>query len=422
MTTRNVFGLLLAAFVAALPGGRALAQSGLAAEVQAHFYAGRTAEAAAAAEARLAEAPDDGTARFALGAAEFLQAVEHLGQGLHRYGLHGEASVTGMVGLPILRLPVPVNPRPDPLTYEAFGALLVAFVEDLAKAEATLAALESEAVDLPLDIGLVRLDLNGDGTASDEETLWRVFQEVAELPWLDEQAAADLRVDFDASDVPWLQAYCHVLMAIAEFPLAHDWRPAFDATFHGVFPDSGLPGAALNDWARRPPEEWGEAAWLAGAADLVAFLHLNHWPVAAPERMASVLAHLQKMPPLSRENWRRILAETDNRNEWIPSPRQSGALPGLDVTHEQIAGWMLFLDEFEALLGGTKLLPHWRFEQGINLRRLFLEPTTFDIVLLIQGSAALPYLEDGELTESDTWRRIMQVFGGDFFRYAVWFN
>jgi hypothetical protein len=58
----------------------------------------------------------------------------------------------------------------------------------------------------------------------------------------------------------------------------------------------------------------------------------------------------------------------------------------------------------------------------MNLRRLFLEPTTFDLVLLIQGSAALPYLEDGELTESDTWRRIMQVFGGDFFRYAVWFN
>src|SRR5688572_1238353 len=166
MTMRIARGLLVAALVAALPSGRALAQSPLVEEVQAHFYAGRTADAAAAAAARLAQAPDDGTARFALGAAEFLQAVEHLGQGLHRYGLHGEASVTGMVGLPILRLPVPLNPRPDPLTYEAFGALLVAFVKDLQKAEATLAAVESEAVDLPLDIGLVRLDLNGDGTAS----------------------------------------------------------------------------------------------------------------------------------------------------------------------------------------------------------------------------------------------------------------
>ena len=68
------------------------------------------------------------------------------------------------------------------------------------------------------------------------------------------------------------------------------------------------------------------------------------------------------------------------------------------MTQEQIDGWMLLLDEFEALLKGEKLLPHWRFDKGINLRRIFLEPTTFDVVLLIQGSAAIPYLEDGELS------------------------
>jgi hypothetical protein len=83
---------------------------------------------------------------------------------------------------------------------------------------------------------------------------------------------------------------------------------------------------------------------------------------------------------------------------------------------------MAFLDEFEALLKGEKLIPHWRFEQGINLRRLFLEPTTFDLVLLIQGSAAIPYLEDGERTRGDTWQRINDLLAGNFFRYALWFN
>ena len=420
MIFRTACGLLIAALLLAAPRGNAAAASQLVETFAAKLYAGEIAEGAKVARDRLAQVADDDEARFALGAAEFLSAVERLGQGLHRYGLHGEASVTGMVGLPILRLPVPPNPTPEKLTYEAFRQLLETFVSDLGKAEATLAAVKATDIDLPLNIGLVRLDLDGDGAGSEQEALWRLFKEIVDLPWLDAETANELLVDFDASDVPWLTAYCHVLMAIADFPLAHDWRLAFDATFHGVFPDSGLPSAALNDWTQNP--DAGEAQWLAGAADLVAFLHLMHWPVVAPERMHSVLAHVQAVPPLSRENWRRILAEADDANEWLPSPRQTGILPGMEVTQEQIDGWLLFLDEFEALLQGRKLLPHWRFDEGINLRRIFLEPTTFDLVLLIQGSGALPYLEDGEMTTRETWFRIFQIFGGDFFRYAVWFN
>jgi hypothetical protein len=387
--------------------------------VRSHLYAGRSAEAIAAAEAGLAEAPGDDENRYALGAAQFVRAVERLGQGLYRYGLRGadEDSFAAMAGLPILRIPVPRNPSPESITYEALNELLAAFVSDVAAAETTLAGVEAESLALPIDIGAIRLDLDGDGVGAEDEALWRILKQVAELPWLDEQSAAALTIDFDASDVPWLRAYCHILMAISEFPLAYDWRPAFETTFHSLFPDADLPSNALN--AKSAPS--GDYVHFAGVFDLVAFVHLNHWPVVAPERLRNVLAHLEAVPPLSRENWRRILAEADDANEWLPSPRQSGAL-GIAVTEEQIDGWMLFLDEFEALLQGRKLLPHWRFTQGINLRRMFLEPTTFDIVLLIQGFGALPYLEDGELTTGDTWRRIAQIFVGDFFRYALWFN
>jgi hypothetical protein len=128
------------------------------------------------------------------------------------------------------------------------------------------------------------------------------------------------------------------------------------------------------------------------------------------------------MVQLSREYWRRINAETDDRNEWIPNPRQSGVLARMQVTEDRVAGWHRFLDEFQALLEGKKLIPHWRFDQGVNLRRIFLEPTTFDIVFLFQGTAALPYLEDGDLTTEQTWDQITRVFGGDFFRYFIWFN
>ena len=109
-------------------------------------------------------------------------------------------------------------------------------------------------------------------------------------------------------------------------------------------------------------------------------------------------------------------------NEWVLNPRQSGVLPRMRITAELVAGWQLFLNEFEALLQGKKLIPNWRFDQGVNLRRIVLEPTTFDIVLLLQGSAAIDYLEDGELSTGETWDQITRIFGGDFFACIVWFN
>lgn len=396
---------------------RAHAASELVEAVQIHLYAGESAAAAAVAEERLAANPDDDEARFALGAVQFLQAIENLGQSFHRYGLSsGESSVAGLAGLPFFRLPVPPNPNPEKIDYDALRGVLGAVVDDLAKAEQTLAMIDSSSVDLPINIGLVRLDLDGDGKGSDEEALSKILERIGQGAFVAD-ATSPLLVDFDASDIPWLRAYCRLLSALAEFPLAHDWRSAFEATFHGLFPAAELP---LNQAPQAALSS--DRQMFSGAADLIAFVHLLHWPVVEPERLRSVLAHLEAIPPLSRENWKRIQAETDSRKEWLPNPRQTGVLPGVTVAQEQIDGWLLLLDEYEALLKGEKLIPHWRFEKGINLRRLFLEPTTFDIVLLIQGSAAIPYLEDGELTSENTWLRIGELLGGNFFGYALWFN
>jgi hypothetical protein len=429
MAYRWILGWFLAAFLSTTVGGNAFAASDLVEKVQTHLYAGQTADAASVARSRLAEAPDDDQARFALGTVQFLQAVEHLGQALHRYGLRSEkyGSEIGLEVLPILRIPVPKNSDPDELIYDALRGVLNAFVTDLATAEATLGSIEGDQIDLPLNIGLIRLDLNSDGQGSDDEALWLIFKVVAGAGWLDEAAAEKLLINFDGSDAPWLQAYCHLLMAIAEFPLAHDWHEAFEVTFQSLFPMPSSPYRKLEQGFRESQDAQvagglAERSFAAAITDLIAFLHLNHWPVVEPDRMANVLEHLEAMVRLSRENWTRILAETDNKAEWIPNPSQTGILPRMQVTQEQINGWKAFLDEFEAILQGKKLIPHWRFDEGINMRRLFLEPSTFDIVLLIQGSAALPYLEAGELTTGETWTQIMQLFGGDFFRYFLWFN
>jgi len=84
----------------------------------------------------------------------------------------------------------------------------------------------------------------------------------------------------------------------------------------------------------------------------------------------------------------------------------------------------LRLDEAEAVLNGQKLLPHWRVKdgRGINLKEVFEEPSTFDLVLWVHGAAALPYLEKGPLVTQETARSLSGAFQGRFLAFAVWFQ
>lgn len=126
----------------------------------------------------------------------------------------------------------------------------------------------------------------------------------------------------------------------------------------------------------------------------------------------------------SRSMWAAAAAETDDDHEWIPNERQSSILPGGRLTADMIAGWHDFLREAEELLEGRKLIPFWRADKskGVNLKRIFTEPRTLDLVLWIQGSAAAPYLEEGPVTEPDTWRRFQLLFRGEFIGFALWLN
>jgi hypothetical protein len=454
-------GLLLV-LCAGLGPWRGAGAATLAEDFAARLYAADTAGAAALAESA-ASTPDDGTAQFALGVARFLGAVEGLLRTLHRHGLQNEyLGPESLSGLPVLRLPVPPNPAPAPVSYADLRAMLERFGAELAGAQQALAAVGDRPVALPLDLMRVRLDATeGPGGEVD---LFAVFLAVVGPVQLREDIEEPLRFRFDTADAAWLGAYSHLLMALSDFLLAHDWETAYTATFHGLFPDSFTPATPLASataeltarlqglmsavgqqpdcdpaapecqqrfavWEAEQSAAYAEAEWLqiaisgGGIADLVAFLHLMHWPVVEPARMASALGHLEGMVAGSRRTWELVLAETDDEREWLPAPAQTGMLAGgLDIDDTVLAGWNAFLDELGAILKGEKLVAHWRFRQGINLRRMFLEPRTFDAVLLAQGSAAVPYLEDGPLSDSQTWERILQLFGGNFFTYFIWIN
>lgn len=394
------------------------------------LHGGGIAAGCEALAAHVARTPGDDQARFGLGVLQFIRAVERLGQSLHRHGGLADAERHARV-IPLLRLPVPPNPTPAETNYADVRGMLKAFIADLAAAEKTLSAIRDEDVSLPLRFGFVRLDLDGDGKASEAEALWRlhaaltgqprpVYVGAREVPPPTDAelraAAEGFVIRLDRGDVFWLQGYCHLLSAIGEFALAHDMAATFDvlAPYFFARPRGGtLPEAMFVD----------SDTWVAGYADLLAAVS-KPWPVTEPDRMRAAVGHLENVMRLSHESWQAIEAETDDADEWIPNAKQTGVLPDGRVTAEMIAGWKEFLDEAEAILAGRRLVPHWRLApgRGVNLRRVFLEPRPLDVVGWVQGAAAVPYVEEGKCTEPDTWWRLQRTFRGNFIGFTIWFN
>ena len=378
---------------------------------------------------RLAAAPGDERARFALGGIRTLAALEGLAQDLYRYGLG-----SGSVGETRMLLPfdLPANPTPASVRYPDLRDALERFRTRLLDADGTLAPLgelagtdAGAALQWRLELGRVRLDLDGNGVpgAPLATGLEGLRGGSATGP---EPADPDIAIDADLGDALWLRGYLNLLAAVTDAILAHDGQRLWDATAQVFFARA----ETAYPYLRTPtaPDVGGfDAALLA---DLIAMIHLIDLPVTEPERLARALGNLETTAAMSRASWTEILAETDDGREWLPNPAQTGVVPSgrggppVAVDAEMLDAWFVMLDEIDAVLAGRKLVPYWRVTdgRGLNLRRVFLEPRRFDLVLWIQGAAAASYLEHGEVTDAETWRDIVRAFGGRFAPFALWFN
>lgn len=405
------FGLSLAANAAAADAPLA----------EKYLMDGQLAEGAKALEARLKQAPQDDQARFGLGVVQFLQTFEHLGSSLYKYGLRTEKA--------FLRPPAqvreffPQNNNPETVTYTAVRQMLQTFVDDLAKVEATLKEVNDRQVKLPLHVGLVKIDPFGQGKPINAAF---VFERVDGLA-ANSLKATELVIAFDRGDVNWLRGYCRFLSAFGEFWLAIDGQHAFDCTAHLLFAKVETPHAFLLEDRRALDENlWQNTA---GISDMISFFHqILRLSIKEPARTKTALAHLEAGIVQARELWKFILAETDDDREWIPNPRQTGVV-GVKVSQEMVDTWLETLDEADALLKGKSLIPFWRGndkDRGVNLRRVFTESQTVDLIEWVQGTAATPYLEKGTLTKFVDPRMgaRLNVFGSpsNFFGFGFWFN
>lgn len=359
--------------------------------------------------------PDRENVRFALGIAQTLSAVEQLGRGLYALGPRNDTLVRG---LPILRLPVPDNPDAPVVSIEDLNRLLEEFAANLAAARETLQAVSGE-VNLTLPITRLALDFNADGTSSDKERLGDVLFELRMINPRPTGAVADFyTVDFDDADVQWLIAYTHLLSGFAEFALAWDAEELFERAGHLLFKRVDSPYAFLEGRS-------GFDIRFETIADFAAFLHTMRFTLRDPQRLENARQHLLSAIQFSRRTMQLISGETDRSREWIPGPDQKAALANVVVTQEIIDSWLAFLDDAEAALEGTKLIPFWRTDdgRGVNLRRAFAESKELDLIFWLQGTAAVPFLEDDKpLITSESFRRMQNVTRGNFWTFAVWFN
>ena len=378
-------------------------------DVDALLSSGKFEEGVVALEAHLKVEPKDDTARFGLGAIQFVSAVQRLGQKMAVYGPRPRFDFSGRPA--IADVPAPA----EPLTYARLREINQEWLDDLAKIEATLAKITSEEIKLPLHVGRVTMNL---GTAETRSlTLLPVLRQ---FQLTQNGREADFVIVFDRADVDWLRGYCHLLSALSEIMLAYDGQGLFDVAAHRLFQHAKVPHEFLLE-----PNRTSQAGWFQfeELADAIAFIHMLRFPLVEPKRMQTALAHIEQTLSLSRQMWKRIQAETDNDHEWIPGPKQKGAI-NVNVTNEMVDNWIRALDEAEQIVQGKKLLPFWRGKatRGVNLRKAFLEARQLDIVLWVQGTAATPYLEEGELTKPDTWQQINRAFGGQFVGFGFWFN
>jgi len=357
--------------------------------------------------------PSDNAGRFSLAVLQALDGLQRFSAGMHNLGIRPDFVQSG---IPFFRVVPPgrlQNPK-EPATPDKVASLFEDLRTSLRRANATLTGMDAGEFGVEVNLSLARLDFDGDGQCSPGETLLdalgRSFGLPAEAP-----DGRDVDVRFDGADAMWLKGYTHLLPGALDLLMAYDWRPVWDQCANVVFlnPNPAPPLARFS----AEGQQFGQ--W----ADLIAGVHDLRLRVVDKDGVRHARDEFKAMVSCSRMCWQRVMAETDDDKEWLPSPHQTGP-GGTTITKAQVDAWQHVLDELDAVASGSKLLPHWRLKQGmgINVEEFVASPPPLDLVLMIQGSAFVPYIEEGAVSDRQTWSQLTRAFGPGFFRFAIWNN
>jgi hypothetical protein len=372
--------------------------------VEKYLHTGDLTGGELALETALAKNPQDDQLRFGLGFLRIVKAVERLGQNLYIAG--AKPNQDWLVNL---RLPIPPNPDPAPITYRLARRGVEDFLRDLAAAETTLAGITDDRVRLPLGLAEARLDLTGLGKADVKfadvvrQMLGRVPDAFKENP--------RLKICFDRGDVAWFRAYCHLVSGVAELLLAVDSEVEFRLNASQLFPKIVPPVTDKEKEQLRKRNSW-------------------QIQLLEPLRWSRARQHFVQVCRLNRETWRYIRAETDDDFEWLPNTKQKGVL-GLPVREEMITTWLRMIDELEALLEGRTVIPLGGHDpsdekvDGLSVKKLLDDPdSVIDFSDIGQQNPRVSkYFDKSRPVDFRVLMGAFNMFSQPLMMgYAAWFN
>ena len=249
--------------------------------------------------------PADDNARLALGVVQTLAGGERLMQSLYRYGLNPQWTTM----LPFVRLPVPANPKPEPLSNEAFRQIMLDLLADCGAPRPRWRRSIRRRCTCRCTWACT--DLTSTAMAGPTPTR-RCGKCSPALPGreVDEQTAARFTIAADRGDAHWLAATCTCFPPCAKC----SW-PTTPSTLHDYSGQMFFPTAKTKFSESPDAEPWSRQMF----SDLIAFVHLLDFPGGRAAANAAAAAHLLAVVEQSPLSWAAILAETDDEQEWVPA-------------------------------------------------------------------------------------------------------
>jgi hypothetical protein len=371
--------------------------------VEKYLHAGQFVIGEQVVERELIANPKNDQLRFSLAVVRLALGIERLGQSWYEYG----ATPNGFE-LFSFRVPIPENANPNTITYQKFRTLLDDTRRGLQIVERTLADITDDNVKLPLRLAKIKLDLDGDGNATDEFA--KVLERLMGRRPQHLEANPEFLVCFDRGDVAWLRSYCHILMGLIDFTLAFDAHAPFEEWGHRTFPKIRPTLGGTDEEKQRRLAEANQKT-----------------PIVEPKRLARFREHILEVAKLNRETWKYIRAETDDDHEWLPNPKQKGVL-GLPVQDRMIDAWLGLMGHLEDMFEGRKLIPVGyltrKHDKGLNLKTALLDPPgEVDFNRILKEGFREKYLEVGKQLTIQELVGFVDVFQGQSLgMYMLYFN
>ncbi len=353
---------------------------------------GKVEKAISELETWLEDHPEDGSRQLALGVLQLFRAYQESYVDFQKLGGRFVAEVeNGKV-----KESRPKNP--PKVTYKDVRRLIRRTRNRIQVVQRTLRKADRADTKCAIHLGRIRMDVEGVNRLQPIN----LFPGFARHRKKDGAAVADALFVMDQTDALFLEFHCQVVLGLLNFHLGHDFQELFHHTGHYAFWN------ADSVWDRRLGK-FNSRGGDFGVADAIATLHLVRWPVHSKKRIADSHQNFLDAAKLLSKALRELEAEEDDDHELIAGPHQTSVASVLVLTSIEIKQFQSIADSAVRILDGKSLLPTIRTwigngfganvttGEGVNVKRAFLEPRKFDLVLWVQGSAAKPYHEKGKV-------------------------